>query len=365
MYKIKIYGAGSIGNHFAHASRSLGWEVHVCDLDRSALERMQHQIYPERYGQWDDAISLFENSAAPRGDYDLIFIGTPPEYHLPLALDALQERPKALLVEKPLCLPDLTHAQELYTHAQAEAVHVFVGYNHVVGEATKILEARVGENFLGEIETIDVEFREHWGGIFKAHPWLSGPADTYLGYWQSGGGASGEHSHAINLWQYFAHIVGAGRVATVNATLDYVEQNGATYDKLCALNLTTDSGLIGRVIQDVVTQPAHKWGRLQGSCGYIEWYCNLKPNCDAVLWGRAPDESQKTLIHKTRPDDFIWELKHLQHFLSGKIAHSGIALEQGLDTMMVIAAAHLSAQNQRAVAIDYARGYVPEALSLI
>ena len=103
--KVKIYGAGSIGNHLAHASRKLGWEVDVCDTSPAALERMKAQIYPQRYGQWDRSINLFLNQEAPRGIYDLILIGTPPEYHLSLALDALQENPKAIQIEKPVSPP--------------------------------------------------------------------------------------------------------------------------------------------------------------------------------------------------------------------------------------------------------------------
>ena len=37
--KVKIYGAGSIGNHLANASRSLGWEVDICDIDEKALKK--------------------------------------------------------------------------------------------------------------------------------------------------------------------------------------------------------------------------------------------------------------------------------------------------------------------------------------
>ena len=70
---------------------------------------------------------------------------------------------------------------------------------------------------LQSVETIDVEFREHWGGIFAAHPWLEGPQDSYLGFWDRGGGASGEHSHAINLWQFFASQLGKGRIIEVSA----------------------------------------------------------------------------------------------------------------------------------------------------
>ena len=40
---VKVYGAGSIGNHLAHASRSLNWNVDVVDIDEDALVRMKEK----------------------------------------------------------------------------------------------------------------------------------------------------------------------------------------------------------------------------------------------------------------------------------------------------------------------------------
>jgi len=57
--KVKIYGAGSIGNHLAQASRRMGWEVAVVDPAAVALERMRKDIYPARYGAWDGSIELY------------------------------------------------------------------------------------------------------------------------------------------------------------------------------------------------------------------------------------------------------------------------------------------------------------------
>ena len=37
--KIKIIGAGSIGNHFANAAIKLGWDVSIFDVDKEALQR--------------------------------------------------------------------------------------------------------------------------------------------------------------------------------------------------------------------------------------------------------------------------------------------------------------------------------------
>jgi predicted dehydrogenase len=364
-FRVKIHGAGSIGNHLANAARRLGWTVHVCDVNPAALERMRTDLYPARYGRWDEQIELFASKDAPRGGYDLILIGTPPEHHVPLALAALDEAPKAIQIEKPLCAPDLADAQTLFAKAQALKIPMFMGYDHVVGAAARDVSGKLTTNYVGKVESLDVEFREHWGGIFAAHHWLSGPADSYLGYWKRGGGASGEHSHAINLWQHFAHLAGGGRVVEVGALIEYVREGRTEYDKLCALHLACENGLAGRVVQDVITRPVRKWGRVQGAEGYVEWYCGLNPGCDEVHFGKGADAAEKTVYRKTRPDDFLAELNHIHDCVAqGAGGQSPISLERGLDTMMVIAAAHLSAQSRRNVKINYAAGYVPEALSL-
>lgn len=363
MYKVKILGAGSIGNHLAHASRSLGWEVLLCDVDQAALDRTKQKIYPSRYGKWDEAIELSLVSHAPQGGFDLLIIGTPPDSHLTLALAALEEKPKAILVEKPLCPPDLAQAQVLQTRVAEFGTLAFVGYDHVVGKAAQEM-IRAGCR-LSDIETIDVEFREHWGGIFAAHPWLQGPQDSYLGFWKRGGGASGEHSHAINLWQFLSSGLGTGRISEVSATLDYVRTEDVEYDKLCLLNVTTEAGLIGRVVQDVITSPARKWARLQGKDGYAELAIGHQPGIDRIEWKTGGEDAQFLTIQKTRPDDFIWELEHIEAVLAGKAEHSVLSLERGLETMLVVAAAHLSSTKKRTVRIDYGKGYTPQALEVL
>lgn len=357
---VKILGAGSIGNHMSHAASSLGWQVDLCDVSEDALARTRDSIYPGRYGAWNEAINLHLVEDAPRGVHDLIIVGTPPDYHVELAIDALAENPRAILVEKPLCGPGMDRAQELYEAVGQTSTKMFVGYDHVVGQAAE--EAVAGAGGIGTIETLDVEFREHWRGIFDAHPWLDGPADSYLGYWQRGGGAGGEHSHATNLWQAFAHAIGAGRVTRVSATMDYVSDGPTEYDKLCLMTLETESGLIGRVVQDVVTEPPRKWARLQGVDGFVEWHCGFEPGCDAVIVKQNGNDPELHRTQKTRPDDFIRELRHIEDALDSNTA-SPISLERGLDTMLVIAAAHESARSGRTVDIDPTAGYTLSALT--
>ena len=360
MFKVKVLGAGSIGNHLAHASRRLGWQVAICDIDAAALERTRTEVFPGRYGAWDESIELYLAKDAPKSVYDLIVVGTPPDSHVELAIEAIAEGPRAVLVEKPVCGPDLHRAQELLALARKRNVSVFVGYDHVVGKA--VVAALEKARGLDRIETIDVEFREHWGGIFAAHPWLAGPQDSYLGFWKRGGGASGEHSHAINLWQHFARELRAGRVVEVTASLDYVQSAGVDYDKLCLLNLRTESGLVGRVAQDVVTAPPRKWARIQGDDGFVDLAIGVKPGSDGVSWKLAGAEGGESTIQKTRPDDFIAELAHIEAVLEGRDDSDALRLERGLDTMLVVAAAHRSAAEGRRIRIDAGAGYTLDAL---
>jgi predicted dehydrogenase len=361
---IRIIGAGSIGNHLAHAARSRGWSVVLTDIDPAALARARDDIYPSRYGAWDPEIALRDSRDAFEEDADVVFIGTPPDHHIALALATLDKvKPRILLIEKPLSGPDLAGCQALFDAAARRGVRALVGYNHRLGANTLAAEEALRSGRLGNVVTISARVREHWAGIFKAHSWLSGPAASYLGYSVRGGGACGEHSHGINIWQHFAAIAGAGRVAEVSATLDMVRDGAADYDRACFLTLKTTEGLVGDVVQDVVTQPVEKAARIQGSDGFVEWRVNYRPDCDALLSGASGGAIEEKLIKKTRADDFKAEIDHMSDIMAGKIVSSPISLERGLETMTVIAAAFRSHKERRAMRIDWSKGYTPEAIS--
>jgi len=367
VYNVKIYGAGSIGNHLAHGCRAKGWDVLICDLDQPALERTREDIYPSRYGKWDPQIRLSTPDNLPDEDFDLVIIGTPPDTHMGLARSILQAKPpRALLIEKPLCTPSLEGAQEIVELQAATGTFVSVGYNHTLTENSKRAGQILADNIIGQPLTISARFREHWGGIFGAHPWLSGPQDTYLGFCERGGGASGEHSHAMNIWQHFAHLAGQGRITEVSAALDIVDDGNVKYDRICLLNVKTESGFVGNIAQDVVTEPAQKSVRLQGSQGYLEWLVGVDADHDAVRYWDGRAEAREELIAKTRPDDFKGEIDHIAAVLNGDFSgDSPISLQRGLDTMLVVAAAHISHNHRRAVRINYDKGYRLDAIELV
>ncbi|MDB0016101.1 Gfo/Idh/MocA family oxidoreductase [Alphaproteobacteria bacterium] len=350
---VKIYGAGSIGNHMANAARFLGAGVDVIDVDPLALERMKNDIYPSRYGSWDEEIGLYEKGFCPVRSYDLIVIGTPPDTHLDLAIEACDSSPKAILIEKPLCALDMRGLRKLREKAKKNNIRLFVGYDHVVGKASQFLGSCLKSDLVGEVLTLDVEFREHWGGIFEAHPWLSSPLDSYLGHSKLGGGASGEHSHALNFWQHISHLVGGGRIAEVDALFDFGGVQALPYDRACFMNLSCASGLIGRCVQDVITSPAKKWAMVQGTKGRLEWHCSYEPNADKVTVYRGSTKAEEKIFKKTRPDDFIMELNHINDIMGSHDRLSPIDIQFGIQTMDVLLAAHKSYEMGRRTTVSY------------
>ncbi|MCA9458331.1 MAG: hypothetical protein KC587_16815, partial [Nitrospira sp.] len=105
--------------------------------------------------------------------------------------------------------------------------------------------------------------------------------------------------------------------------------------------------------------------RIQGNDGFAELTIGHQPGVDRVDWKTGGHDTQFRTIQKTRPDDFIWELQHIEDVMTGKTKESVLSLERGLETMLVVAAAHLSSAKKRTVRIDYRKGYTPEALELL
>ena len=65
--RVKIYGAGSIGNHLANASRQLDWRVDICDIDAKALQS-RGQVTLQKFNQvirLTDIVYTYPGAASP------------------------------------------------------------------------------------------------------------------------------------------------------------------------------------------------------------------------------------------------------------------------------------------------------------
>ena len=315
MGKVLIYGAGSIGNHLARAARETGYEVVVTDKDEAALRRMREEIYPLRYGKWDEAITLAADlSAYAEGEFSVVCIGTPPAAHWPLLQEASRRwKPRLLHVEKAPFIPadDLAEIRRFVASLAADGTMVTVGYNHAVAPSFSHMCNLVKKGVIGEVLLIEGYALEHWGGILSAHPWLSSHRDSYLGFSLRGGGALSEHSHALHLVYTVAEMVwGKGFLGPEGVvSVSWCKEH---YDARTELLWQHAHGY-ARVAQDVITTPPIKGVRVQGAEGRIE--LSLSPSSDKVVvlftWGAEEHE-----FPKERSDDFLALFRHYEELLA-------------------------------------------------
>ena len=128
------------------------------------------------------------------------------------------------------------------------------------------------------------------------------------------------------------------------------------YDAISLINLKTQQGVVGRIVQDVITKPKKQSVRAQGTKWFIEWEGCMDGNNDIITLVPENRKEVRTTIKKNRPDDFIEELRHIDSVVSRKIKESPILLRETLNTMLVIVGAHKSAKKNRTVKLDYSKG---------
>ena len=351
MYRVRIIGAGSIGNHLANSFVNNDFNVEITDKDPTALTRTKNEIYPLRYGSWDERIKIVSDSETEFFETDVLVIGTPPNTHLEIALQQLKKcSPCIILIEKPISHPNMENFAELEKICQKKTIRLLVGYNHRLTENTAIASRLINEGKLGEIFSITSQTRESWNGILKAHPWLTGPEDTYLAWIEKGGGALYEHSHALNLLQYFMEICKLGHIKVVHAAMDIVTSNNMHYDRFSFLSLFNENGKVFQVIQDVVSTPPIKELKINGSLGELMWRTSSTLD-EVLLYNSEGILTEEYKISKNRRDDFTPEIKHINNLLSDLFSASPLDYKYAIETMEIISAAFESNRTGSRVSI--------------
>ena len=89
---------------------------------------------------------------------------------------------------------------------------------------------------------------------------------------------------------------------------------------------------------------------------------SISGNNDIITLAPENKKKVRTVIKKNRPDDFIEELRHIDFVVSRKIKESPILLREALNTMLVIAGTHKSAKKNRAIRLNYSKGYNEKAI---
>ena len=312
MKKILIFGSGSIGNHMAYASKKLNFDVFITDKNPDALKRMKKEIYPKRYGKWDNQIKQinFLQIRKINKIFDLVIIGTPPETHSKL-YDFCKKniKFKKLLIEKPIFHINEKKIKSL--KKSMKPAFIFCGYNHSISPSFENFYKYVFKK-IKKIKKIDVKWCEAWDGILNAHFWLKSQFDSYLGDYKKGGGSLQEHSHGLHLLSLLLKEKKINLLKTKIFTNSIFNKRNAKYDFFSTF-FGYDKQIYFSYETDLITQPAEKKITLYESGKKYEWICNYKKGLDIIKKYSNNKLEFKKIFKKTRSSEFENEIKHIMN----------------------------------------------------
>ena len=248
--KILIFGSGSIGTHHANAAVSLNCDVFITDKKDSQLINMRENIYPERYGKWNKKIKILPYSQVfnLKHYFDIIIIGVPPKNHLSLIkLCKKNLKFKKILVEKPLCVYN-----ENFNFLKKKDLKdkVFCGYNHSVSKSFIYFLENL-KNILKKNKSkvkIDIEWKESFDLILKAHPWIKSLNQSYLSNYNIGGGVSHEYSHAIHLFIILKEFLFKKNTPNFKKKITFKKVGSFKYDNFVNLTYFDNSKKLNLII---------------------------------------------------------------------------------------------------------------------
>lgn len=350
MFKAKIYGAGSIGAHYANALVNNGFEVDIFDISKDALLRFKKKIYPIRYKFFSDKITILEKDIDKK--YDLVIIGTPPISHYKIVEKNLKRDVKIIHIEKPLCSSfnrDIENFKKLKLYKKTL---ISVGYNHVLTEVCKKSLEILKKNKFGKIQYIESETKEHWDNIFNAHFWLKKVNDSYLGNSKFGGGALHEHSHALHLAHFFLKKINSkDEFKKVFCQMQFKSGRNYYYDSLSKLEIITKKNILISIHQDLVSKKSSKKLHLEFEKGYLTLFINYKSNLDLIKYKLNNKIENQIKFKKKRSDDFLGTVNNYKRYLAKTKFNKDLNLNDSLKIMKTIQASFLSNKKRKIISI--------------
>jgi predicted dehydrogenase len=119
--KVGLIGAGLQGERRGRAIKQCGDEiVIVADINTKRVQLLAAELGCEATTSWEEVVS--------REDIDAVIVCTPPNLHLSMCVDAL-EQGKHVLCEKPLAR-NLQEAQKILAVAENKGIALKCGFNH-------------------------------------------------------------------------------------------------------------------------------------------------------------------------------------------------------------------------------------------
>ena len=329
---ILIFGAGSIGTHHANAARTLNCNVFICDIDIFKFEYMKKNLYPKRYGSWDNKIKFvaYKDVFKINNIYDLIVIGVPPKNHLTLLKKCFTSlKFKKILVEKPLGVFNQSFS---FIKKLRYKNKIYCGFNHSISESILFLINLILKKKIGKITNVEINWKEDFNLILKAHPWIKGLKHSYLSNLNEGGGGCHEYSHAVHLALIFKNILFKNKTE-IYQNIVYKKKENIYYDSKAQITFKNKLRTINLNI-DTMSDPCEKNIKFVGDKGIIFWERKIEKNYEKIEIRKGKNLNYKFKL--TRRDDFINEMRYLLFKEKRHSNLSNIKINSALEVMGVL-----------------------------
>jgi len=330
---IKIIGSGSAGNHIAFAFKKFAKKIYMFDLSADALKRSK-KIYISRYKKWNNNI-IQEKNTIDRKFYDLVVISTPPNTHLKILQNNINNS-NNFLIEKPLFEPNKFAIDNfIKIKKKFRNKKFYCGYNHRLFPSTQKLK-NIIQKQKSQLDVIEVNFKENTAGFLKAHYWLKDLSKSYLSKYKQGGGALLEHSHALNLAQYFCED--RAEMKIINKNIEFIKNDKTFYDKSSSIILRSNKNLV-LVNQNFETQPIEKNITVSNKNIFARLIYNFKGSNDRIIVYNKIKKKFKTYnFKKKRSDDFKYEAAFIAKAINNQInkKNNPLNIDYAISTIRLI-----------------------------
>lgn len=294
--KFLVVGCGSIGErHIRNLKNLSDGEIIACDINRERLS-----VIEKKY----DILVSTDSRGVLNHKPDAVIICTPPNSHIPVALNAVKHSTHCF-IEKPLS-NNLDGVDELIKKAKEKNLILFVGYNLRFHPGLKLTKRMVGEGRIGKMLSAEVEFGQY---LPDWRPWQD-YRQSYTAKKDLGGGIILDGSHEIDYIRWLM-----GEIKEVSCFANKISNLKVETEDTAEILFKFESGAIAQLHLDFVQRVYSRSCKLIGERGTISWDYSGK----FVKIYTIESKNWEIFNIEADPNDmYIEEMKHFIKCLLGE-----------------------------------------------
>ncbi|WP_198469860.1 Gfo/Idh/MocA family protein [Acetomicrobium sp. S15 = DSM 107314] len=330
-YSVLVVGSGSIGRRHLRNLRKIGIQhLAACDADQERLAPMVTELNVKPFSDFDEALA----SIKP----ELVFICTPPIFHVPQALKAVRVNAH-VFIEKPLS-HTLDAVAELITEAESRRRVVQVGYNLRFHPGLLKVKQLVDEGTIGRVLWAYAEVGQY---LPDWRPWQD-YRQSYTARRDLGGGIILDGSHELD---YVIWLL--GRPIELICMAGKVSNLIVNVEDCATILLRFENGTQADIHMDFVQRGYARLCKLAGEKGTIVWDYSKSE----VQIFRADGAGWETISYEFDPNQTY--IAEVEHFLARVTCEDAslVSLKESYQTLQVALAAHCASQRRKVICIDY------------